>query len=115
MDQLDPVTMRYYRVYRYRWYIINHEDCAKHPITECQFWPDIEEMQQDGTLVKMWPVRPLLLNEFLKKRRGYVWYQDYVSLAEHSLVGTFQFGTTGRKKLKYPNMINKKQWKELEK
>ena len=44
-----------------------------------------------------------------------MWYQDDISLAEHRLVGTFQFGTTGTKKLKYPDMLDKKQWKELEK
>ena len=51
----------------------------------------------------------------LKKLWGYVWYQDDVSLAEHRLVGPFQFGTTERKKLKYPNMIDEKQWTEMDK
>ena len=31
------------------------------------------------------------------------------------MVGPLLFGTTGRNILKYPNMIDKKQWKELEK
>ena len=44
-----------------------------------------------------------------------MWYQDDISLANHRLVGPFQFGTTGIKDLKYPNMIEKKQRKELEK
>ena len=34
---------------------------------------------------------------------------------EHRLVGPLQFGTTGGKKSKHPNMIDKKQWKEFEK
>ena len=70
-------------------------------------------MQQDGTLGIMWPVRPLQVNDFVKKHQGCVWYQDEISLAENSLVGPFQFGTTGRNKLKYPNIIDDKQWKEL--
>ena len=44
-----------------------------------------------------------------------MWYQDDISLADHNLVGPFQFGTSGRKKLKYPNMIDEKKWKVLEK
>ena len=59
-------------------------------------------MKEEGTLGKMWPVRPLRVNEFLKKRQGYVWYQDEISLAEHRIVGPFQFGTTGRNELKTP-------------
>ena len=72
-------------------------------------------MQQDGTLGNMWPGRPLRVDEFLEKLQGYVWYQDDISLAEHRLAGTFQFVTKGRNKLKYLNMIDDKQWKELEK
>ena len=47
-------------------------------------------------------------NVFLNKLQGYVWCQDDISLADHRLVGPFQFGATGRKKLKYPNVINNK-------
>ena len=72
-------------------------------------------MQQDGTLVNMWPVRPLQVNDLLNKRQGYLCYQYDISLAENRLVGSFQFGTTGIKKLKYSNMIEDKQWKELDK
>ena len=66
-------------------------------------------MNQDGTLGKMLPVRPLRVNGFLQRYQTYMWYQDDTPLAEHRLVGTVLFGTTGRKKLKYPNMIDEKQ------
>ena len=72
----------------------------------------MRKILKDGTLGKMWPVIPIRANGFLNKRQGYVWYQDDISLAERRLVGPFQFETTGRKKLKYPNMIDKKQWRE---
>ena len=49
----------------------------------------------------------------LKKRRGYVWYKYDIYLAEHSLDWKFQLRTTGRNILKYPNVIDYKQWKEL--
>ena len=75
---------------------------------ECSFWPEIREIQQDVTLGNMWPVRQLIVNDFLKERQGCVWYQDEIYLAEHRLVGPFQFGTTGRNKSKYPNMIDNK-------
>ena len=68
-------------------------------------------MQKDGTLGNMWPARPLQVDEFLKKLQGYVWYQDDIFVANHRLFGPYQFGTTGTNKLKYPNIINKKQWK----
>ena len=79
---------------------------------ECNIWLYIREMNQDGTLGKMWPVRPLQVNDLLKKHQGYVWHQYGTSLGRHSLVGPFQFGTRERKKLKYPNMIDDEQWKE---
>ena len=72
MDQSDTVTMGDYGVYRCRWYIRHHEDYAKRPITECHFQPEIREIQQDGTLGNMWTMRPLRVNHFLKKLRGYV-------------------------------------------
>ena len=62
-------------------------------------------MKQDGTLGKMFPVRPLRVNNYLQKYQKYVWYQDEIYLADHRLVGPFQFGETGGKKLKHPNMI----------
>ena len=36
------------------------------------FCPDIREVQQDVTLGKIWPVRPLRVNDFLNKWQGYV-------------------------------------------
>ena len=65
-------------------------------------------MKQDGTLGKMFPVIPLRVNGFLHRYQIYLWYKDDIPLAENSLVGPFQFGTTGSKKLKYPDMIDKK-------
>ena len=70
-------------------------------------------MKQYGTLEKMLPVIPFMVNNLLKKYQKYVWYQYDISLADNSLVGLFQFVSKGRKKLKYPNMIEEKQWKEL--
>ena len=82
---------------------------------KCRFWPEIRMNNQDGTLGKMLSVRPSKLHNLLQKNQTCVWYQDDISLADHRLVGPFQFGTTGRNKLKYPNMIDKQQLKELEK
>ena len=73
---------------------------------ECRFWPKIRDMKQDDTLGKMLPVIPLRVNSFLKRCWTYVWYQDDISLSKKRLVGSFQFGTTRRKKLKYPNIID---------
>ena len=105
--------MRDYGVYWCLWYIRHHEYCTHHRTLKFILWPDIREMKQDGTLGKMLPVRPLRVNGFLQRYQTYVWYQDDISLVEHSLVCPFQFGTTGRKKLKYPNIIDTKHWKEL--
>ena len=57
-------------------------------------------MQQDITLVKMCSMRPIKVSYFLNKYQGYVWFQDDISLAEHSLVGTLKFGITGIRKRK---------------
>ena len=82
---------------------------------KCRFWPEIRANNQDGTLGNTFPVRPSKVHNLLQKNQTYVWYQDDISLVEHRLVGPLQFGTTGINKLKYPNMIDEKQWKELEK
>ena len=66
-------------------------------------------MKKYCTLGIMLPVIPLRVNYFLYKYQKYVWYQYEISLTEHMLVGTFQFGSTGRKELKCPNMIKEKQ------
>ena len=42
-----------------------------------------------------------------------MWYEYDIYLADHRLVGPSQSVTTVRNKLKYPNMIDEKQWKEL--
>ena len=65
-------------------------------------------MKKDGTLGKMLPVRPLRVNGFLHKYQKYGWYQDGIFLEEHTLVGTFQFESTRRNKVKYPNTIEEK-------
>ena len=70
---------------------------------------------QDGKLVNILIVIPIKVHNLLKNNQTYVWYQYDIYLAKHRLVVPFQFGTTGRHKLKYPNMMDKKQWKELEK
>ena len=53
IDQSDPVTMIYYGVYRFQWYIRHHEDCTKHPIMAYRFLPEIMEMHQNSTLGKI--------------------------------------------------------------
>ena len=111
MDKSDPIFIRYYEVYQFWWYVRHHEDCTHNRTMECSFWPEIREMNQDVTLGKMLPVIPLKVNGFLQRYQTYVWYQYYISLGEHRLVGPIQFGTTGRNKLKHPNIIDKKQWK----
>ena len=55
-------------------------------------------MQQDGTLGKMYLVKPLRVDDLINKHQVCVWYQYDISLADHSLVGTFQFGKTGQNK-----------------
>ena len=60
-------------------------------------------------------VRPSKVHNLLQNNQKYMWYQDEILLSKKRLVGPFQFGKTGRKKLKYPNIIDEKQWKELEK
>ena len=55
----------------------------------------------------MFPVRQLRVNNFSQKYQKYVWYQDYISLEEHSLVSTLQFGETETIKLKCPKKLNR--------
>ena len=76
---------------------------------ECRFGTEIRTKNQDGRLGNMLPVRPIKVHKLLQKNHTYMWYQHYISMADHRLVGPFQFETTGRKKLKYPNIIDNKQ------
>ena len=66
-------------------------------------------------MVNMLQVIPSKVHNLLQKNQTYEWYQNEISLAEHRLVGPFQFGTTEKNKLKYPNMVDEKQRKDLEK
>ena len=115
MDQSDPIYMRDYGLYQCRWYIRHHDNCTHPRKMKCRFWLDIREMKQDGTLGRKKTVRPLRVKGYLQRYQTYVWYQYDISLAGHILVVPLQYGTTGRNKLKYPNIINKKQWKDSEK
>ena len=68
---------------------------------------------QDCVLENIYPGIIIKVDNLLKMNNTYVCYQDGIYLDEHMLVVPFQFGTTGRKKLKYPNVIENKMWKEL--
>ena len=70
-------------------------------------------MKHDSKLGKMFPVRSLMLKSSLQRYQEYVWYQDEIYLNEYRLVGPFQFGTKGRKILKYPDMIKVEHQKEF--
>ena len=100
------MRMRNYGVYRCRWYIRKYEYGNKYPSMECRVWSEMRKNNQDGTLGKMFPVIPSKVHKILQNNQTYVWYQDDISLAKHRLVGPLQFGTTGRKKLEYPNLID---------
>ena len=63
----------------------------------------------------MLPVRPSKVKNLLQKNQKYVWYKNGISLAKNRLVGSFQYGATGIKKLIYLNMVEDKKRKELEK
>ena len=52
------------------------------------------------------------MNEFLKKIQVYVWYHDDIYLDDNRLVGSFQFGTSGKNKLKQLNTIEEKALEE---
>ena len=112
MDQSQPVSVTKYGVYRWRWYVRQYDNCNKYTTMECHFWPEIRKKNQDGMLGKIFPARPIKVHKLLENIHIHVWYQYYIYLDEHSLVGPFQFGTTGRRNLKWPNMIKNKQWKE---
>ena len=49
-------------------------------------------MKQDGTLGKLFPVKPLRVNYVVQMYQKYVWFQDGISLEEHILVVTLQLG-----------------------
>ena len=111
MDQSDAVSTSNYGVYFCHWYFRTYEDCNKYPTMECRLWPGIITKNQDNTFGKILSARPGKVNNLLQKNHIYVWYEDNIYLDEHRLVGPLQFGTTGRNKLKHPNMIDYKQWK----
>ena len=72
------------------------------------FFPEIRTKNQDDMLGSMLTVRPSKVQNLLQKNQTYVWYQYDISLAEHRLFRIFKSGTTRRKRLKYPNMIDVK-------
>ena len=96
MDQSGPFFMSNYGLYHFQWNLRKHEYCKKYPTMACRFWTEIRTKNQGGTLVNILLVRPSKAQNLLPKNQTYVCYQDDISLAEHRLVVTFQFGKTGR-------------------
>ena len=82
---------------------------------KCRFWPEIITKNQDSTLGNMFPVRPSTVNNLLQKNQTHVWNQDDIFLAGNRLVGPFQLGTTGKKKLKHLNIIKEKSGRNCKK
>ena len=100
MNYSDPFSMSNYVIYRFRWYVIKYVDCKTYPTMECCIWPKMIKKNQDDILGKVLPVISSKVHNLLQNNHTYVWYQDYISLDEHTLVEPFQFETTGRNKLK---------------
>ena len=112
MDNSYHVAVKEYGAYRFWWHIRQYDECTKHPAMECCFWTEIITNNQDDTIGNMLLVIPSKVHNLLKNNLTYVWYQDEISMQEHRLSIPFQFVTTGRKKLKYPDIIEETQWKE---
>jgi hypothetical protein len=90
LDETDPQLALQFGRYHCRWYIRHCEDSHKELTRRCRFWPEIHEVQ-DGVLSTMLAVRPDKVLKFLKSRNDVAWYQLDVDLAEHKLVGPFNF------------------------
>ena len=60
---------------------------------DCKFWPDVREVGEGNTLTRLVTVSPDKVDSFLKKKlsKKYIWSEDDVCLAEHLLVGPFEF------------------------
>ena len=117
MEKSYPVAMSDYEVYRCCWCIRHHEECTKYPTTGYCFLKEIREKRQDGTLGKMCPVRPLQVNDFLKKNQRFVWYQYDIYLEAQRLLGLFYFGATGSNKMMYQKWLKisiRSHWKKKE-
>ena len=110
MHKSYPVTMRGYGVYHYQWYFIEYEYLTKHPTMRCQFCTETINNNQGVMLGNMLPIKPSSVHNLPQKNHTYVWYQDYISLEDHRLVVPLKFGKTGINQLKFPNIIEYKQW-----
>ena len=117
LDKSDPIAMEDYGVYRCRWYIRNVEDSTKKTIAECRFWPEIREMKEDGTMGKIVVLRPTKVEAQLQWQDR-VWYQDDISLAEHRLVGPFNFASQRPRRngseMPLLHTVEETYWRELE-
>ena len=73
--------------------IISNVTSDKYPTMECLSWPEISRNNQGGTLRNILPVRASKVHILLQNNQTYVWYQYEIFLANHRLVGPFQFGS----------------------
>ena len=60
---------------------------------DCWFWPDVREVGEGNILTRLVMVSPKKVECFLRKKlsKKYVWLENEVCLAEHLLVGPFEF------------------------
>ena len=92
LEETDPVVAREKGMYWCQWWIKNYQDSTKLPTQSCQFWPEVWKKDKDGVLGRLLVLQPDRCERFLERNGAkYGQYQDQVCLAEHLLVGPFNF------------------------
>ena len=93
LDATDPDLAWKRGTYRCKWLVKCHTDSLRWQTWDCWFWPDVREVGKNNILTSLVAVAPHSVEGFLRKKQNkkYVWSEDEVCLAEHLLVGPFNF------------------------
>jgi hypothetical protein len=107
-EATDRRNARRYGEYHVRYYLKNETDAKKKKTRECQYWPLLRELLQDGYLGAIIQVKPSRVDKFLNDQpTKYIWYQDTINLADVMILGPFEFS-------KHQNHhIPEEHWKSL--
>jgi hypothetical protein len=96
-------------IYHLRWMTPHHLDMKRKIRSQCRYWPEVHEVEDDGSLGRMRPISPAKASVEFLERNNWAFYAYDMNLFTDRLVGPFDFTTINKE----PHHIHQKVWDEL--
>ena len=116
LDATNPQLAKTMGTYVANWYLPHHQDCHRHPLTHCRFWPDVRAKETNAQLV----ISPGKINQLVQRKNSTAyWFTTTVNLATDRLVGPMNFirhppSSSNRQHSKYSHLIDLSDWDQLQ-